>query len=490
MQNKEMILQSKNILLNRLKGNKEYANIMAYNIFVISAFLLVKENLIKKDSNEDTLYFDYTNQRKYIKPIQDLATYIIQNSELQRNNTKVKGKNGEPIPTRIDEYVWIVNKIRDSLAHAAYSLKENKIIIDNDHTNETPSYKLKCEIPIKQLDKFVLSIITDKKLKRQTLFSYISPLLTKKDKGEKYSLSFNGSNPHVLMIEPEEYLKKAHWTKRTCISVNPNNDYNIELLNSRKMSREEAFRQTQISIAKGYPHLDKLRNDAIQEETIIDDTTNIINVLTSFFNSYSIEDTINYIYLYNYMELVFSFIDIDVLDLTNLNLNNIDFEIDNENYQTIKDKIIEVSNEYITKLNKAIENYEDNYPKVPIESIENIYNKFIQKITKYLKVINTEILKKIRNGIEHANFEEENSLIKITDKANQNEEEINASFTGRIEDWLDLTTYIENSSNQVTDLDIESLKSFLEDKDYINLIQTLEKTKKIIKPQKTKTLKK
>ena len=469
----KLIKQAKEILENRLNGEKNYVTNDVYNVFTISAFLLLKENLIKKDCNNDILYFDYADA-SYIPYILDLASKVEQ-SQYIRNNTMVNFQNAySDIPRDLDDAIWILNKIRDSLAHGAYEIIGDKIIIDNDHTDEVIPYKLSCTLSMDDLAKFVLSVVTNTKIEKKDVFKYISSLLTSKENNEKYMMVFRGNYHHILK---NLQMRKLPKKRRVYFSIKPtDNDYDIVLENEkylRKQTNDRAFLWR--SVKNGFVTASSLIEEAKDEEKLANQTLDIINSLTDYFDTQNKDNIIDYIFLYNYMELVFS------LDSErNLDLSNFDVNIDDVDYTALKNKISDIVCEYTGKINDRMALYKELEDTVPFTVVHNAVNGFHGKVEKKVNSLNRIIVSKIRNGVDHANIKEEDGFIKISDKANQNSDDEKASFVGDTYSFFTLVSYIEErkllDSEEI--FDISLLKNIVEPEEYNSIVSSLENVNK------------
>ena len=63
-----------------LKENLSGVSKGDYFIFQISKFLLLKESIIKKDCKNNSIYFNYEKNGKYLKVIQMMMNQLIMNA--------------------------------------------------------------------------------------------------------------------------------------------------------------------------------------------------------------------------------------------------------------------------------------------------------------------------------------------------------------------------------------------------------------------------
>ena len=469
----KLIEQAREIIENRLKNEKNFVNKDAYNIFVISAFLLVKENLIKKDCLNDILYFDYSN-KEYIPYIINLANKIGKNNYIKCGTT-VTIQNQPEIDKELEEAIWIVNKIRDSLAHGAYEIIDDKIIITNDHTNEMVPYKLNCTLHIDDLAEFVLSTITKTKIDKDQIFKYISPLLRKKANDEMLHIVSNGRNTQILLDNPENSMQIR--SNRIYSSIKSEKDsYSISIRDPKTLRKKIKINPKLINnIEYSIESAKKIIYNANEEENRVIKTTDIISKVSEYFGSSDIDSVIDYIYLYNYMSLVLSFESETKTNLLNLDLTNIDFNINDIDYENMEEKISSIVRTDTTKIKNAWDEYEEHKDVIPIAMVSNRFISFYRKTKEKINGINNIVIRLLRNGIEHGNFKENGKLIKITDKSNQNTKAEKASFIGTVADFYKLTSYIENQKiNPIEEVfDIALLQNYIPEEEFENLIDAI-----------------
>ena len=77
------IARARNFAYKSLKGNINGGSKGDYFTFQISKFLLLKELIIKKDSKKNTIYFNYEQNRKYLKAIKLIIDTVNKNGKIQ-----------------------------------------------------------------------------------------------------------------------------------------------------------------------------------------------------------------------------------------------------------------------------------------------------------------------------------------------------------------------------------------------------------------------
>jgi len=154
----DLLKSVKEQIQNPIDDKKIENNQDLKQVIELTIFLAYKELCIKKDStnNNQILYFDEEENKNMVPYFEKIADYIRkQPNSFIKDNLKIKLKNNNP---DLEETIWIVNKVRDSIAHKSFEIDEEKdmLIIDNDSSNDShhaPNnpYKLKCSIPFELL---------------------------------------------------------------------------------------------------------------------------------------------------------------------------------------------------------------------------------------------------------------------------------------------------------------------------------------------------
>lgn len=154
---KQIILEKARDFAKRsLEKNNKRVSKDDYYMFLISRFLLLKEMIIKKDSENNEIYFDYEKNKDYLPVIKYIVDFIKVSGTIQQNSVKVVIEPEEYNDSTLQFYIWTFNKIRDSLSHGRYDFDFNneQIIVDNDHSDSRDPFVLKCILPMELLELF------------------------------------------------------------------------------------------------------------------------------------------------------------------------------------------------------------------------------------------------------------------------------------------------------------------------------------------------
>lgn len=235
---KNLIKLSRELVENLLSGNKKKLGKEYFFIFSISKFILLKERILKKDSANNILHFNNTKNAKYIPAILAFAEEIKKNGTYQFNSTTIKLEKNNNDSQKLDEALWIFNKVRDSLAHGQYTidLENDSLLINNDHSNEVNNaYKLVCSIPIQLLNSisFYIEEINEKTNEKDLSIAYRKYLEkvaanydinTKKLFGNNYIININKYYNNKLNIDNYKNYNNYYIDNNKYY----NNTYNID----------------------------------------------------------------------------------------------------------------------------------------------------------------------------------------------------------------------------------------------------------------------
>ena len=145
-----------------LNDNFNGANKDDYFMFQISKFLLLKESMIKKDSDNNRIYFNIDENQEYLKAIKYIVDYVREHGTLISNNIDVVIlPTNYTVSSKLKAYIRDFHKIRDSIAHGGYHIDSTRgsIILDNDNLKpgcqpNSNTYVIRGELPIEVLELF------------------------------------------------------------------------------------------------------------------------------------------------------------------------------------------------------------------------------------------------------------------------------------------------------------------------------------------------
>lgn len=150
--NKEILNIANSMFINSRRGRRNKYDEKKYLCFVVFKYLYFKEYFVEKDSTygANTIYFDNSKYNFVIPAFVKIGKYV------KKHATKLVNNNTTVVLTKPDsymeEYVWIVNKIRDSIVHGMYDIDWNNRCIKIVNDVEPDKYEFVVDIPFSILD--------------------------------------------------------------------------------------------------------------------------------------------------------------------------------------------------------------------------------------------------------------------------------------------------------------------------------------------------
>lgn len=536
MEKKVIIQKARDFAKRSLVGNIKNVNKEDYYMFLISKFLLLKETIIKKDSKNNILYFDYNKNQKYLPVIKYIVDYIKDNGKIVKNSTTVEIRPSQYNNSNLQFYIWTFNKIRDSFSHGIYEFDavNNQIIINNDHSNDRDPYVLKCILPIEMLEFFTF-IVTKPKNKYSETDKNEFEEYNKKIR-DNFGYSFDYDEKIIKNYNTYNYINNKTYNVSNIndISYNLENkkyvndfynydnkkiNYNIKeysklqedeleallliIKNSNKLTDEQRkvlyTYLKKLGLLDSNFEIDKLRikrnkhpDKKYAEKLII-----VINEISSILGiKTKANDMITIAAIYNYMQLTFSLGEIKFktkeekellgyLKISKLHpeygrVNDNKFSINEDSQYTKKVTDIRVYTlNFINKMQEKIQQYKNNPSSFFRKSINDFFKKYYEEIISIFSDKNAFVLNSIRNSIEHANVTDIRGFIFLNDQSNQNDDNsMNFRCYGKADDYFDIISTLETgvAKEKFTFDDfLSELKSIVDDSLFNDLLEIISK---------------
>ena len=475
-----------------LNGKDTLLNKEAFYMFSIAKFILLKEKIIKKDANNNILFFDDGRYKEYEPIIFDFYRQVLLTGSYKRNNTTVEFEEDKYRSKSEEDAIWCFNKIRDCLAHGNYAFDFDKKCIVIYVCAADNSYALNCNIPINLLNSFTFFIDNSDNLSKEDItkkykdyIKSITKVFNVKEEDYNNNEFIVKYNPKVLNIDKTYYkglgLSKGsgnsienydydnenieyeydNYTKDT-MKYNNDNEYDIDTVDiSDKLAIKELCNyaerlimirpKTKEGLVKRRELLLEVKELLLLEKSTIDtkelikEIKQIMGIKEKKIDSYGI------VSLYNYMSLVFS--QTEDLDYSKLKTHQLVFAFAKEgigtNYNNVVESIKKRCEQFNENMNNNLSNYEEykseRYKHVLMTSFINFYNDILVSLGNK----NKYIIDSVRNSIEHGNFESNSDgYIELVDQNNQNDESsVNFIAKARPFDLFDLSEQIEAKGN-------------------------------------------
>lgn len=160
MSREELLKISRELTESFLNNKNGPLRVEHYFMLSTAKFIMSKERLIKTNSKTRTLYFNDTNENNFIvdsfhEEIKDSYTFTMNGSVVPEEifDSVILEHNSNP---NIKKKIFIIGKIRDSLAHGKYDFdtKNNRIVIRNKYRVGNNEFSFECSIKPETLDRF------------------------------------------------------------------------------------------------------------------------------------------------------------------------------------------------------------------------------------------------------------------------------------------------------------------------------------------------
>ncbi len=307
-----LIKLSRELVENLLNGSKQKLGKEYFFMFSISKFVLLKERILKKDSLNKILYFNNVKDAKYIPAILSFADKIKKNGSYQINNTSIILEKIGTNTQKLTEALWLLNKVRDSLAHGQYTidLENDSILINNDHSNDrNNAYKLVCSIPIELLNSisFYIEEINEKMDEKELSKAYREYLEkiendydinTKKTFYNNYIIKINKYYNNILKMNNykyNNYINKINNYSDNILKIdnykynnyiNKTNNYSDNILKIDNYKYNDNYIASNQFITKGKNSKRKIKQN--EEFTFMDGIAD--NKTKKILNNFTIEE--------------------------------------------------------------------------------------------------------------------------------------------------------------------------------------------------------
>lgn len=532
MEKKIVIQKAREFAQRSLNGNIKNVNREDYYMFLISKFLLLKEMIIKKDSENNILYFDYNKSKNYLPAIKYIVDYIKVNGTIQKNSTIVVIEPKQYNNSDLQFYIWTFNKIRDSLSHGMYEFDLNgeQLIIKNDHSNSRDPYVLNCALPIEMLELFTYiakkpkSNYSDEEIiefkehskKMRTDFGYVY------DEDDKIIKNYNKynrikyDNYNISNINDNIYNISYNY-------YNIKNDYNtyeyskeqedvldvllLIIKNSDKLTDEQ--RKILYTYLRKLGLLDfnleiekiKIKRNKHPDKKYTEKLATVISEISSILGMENKPNNmITMSAIYNYMQLTFSlnefnfkskegketlgYLRISKLHPMYVRSNNDKFDENGDSQYSLKISAIRnFTANFIIRIKEKIQQYRNNPSSAFRQSINDLFKKYYEDIIQSFADKNALVLTSIRNSIEHANFYDVSGQIMLNDQSNQNDNHsINFCCYGNPNDFFEITNSLESGiskENFTFDDFLSELKSTIDISTFNDILLVVDELKTI-----------
>lgn len=456
--NKEYLIKLARDLAESFVYNKNMVyQVEHHYMLCMSNFIFTKERIIKTDSKNRTLHFDDTKENtmkinQFYEKIKDDFIFTMNGLTPQKElfNRVILEHDKEDL--ELKKKIFIIGKIRDSLAHGKYEFdtKNNKIIIKNSYKVGNDDFYFGCNVEPETLDiltkqyqhenrKRILSLIYNKDYD-----SYLNKIenkyIEKNSSNNKDDDKLLEAEDHVL-DNVEEYIKKVH--------------NQLKILKAEIQYAKEISNKNKTLLLKNYTDIlkkiEELEKDKaglnVQElkQTIDKSIYSIaINISEELDRN-----VVNTAVVYNYLTLLLS----ERKDLNFSFLKNPSKQVFLKKSEDKKEDDITGALGILKKTIKIFnrkfqKNYSEPESTHKIGSMKKIYSDLYNGIKKAFEKRNKKIYGSMRNGIMHACIETSNGKVTIKDSADHDMANPTFSCIASNEELLEYGKYIEENNSQ------------------------------------------
>ncbi|MCF7627989.1 hypothetical protein L3K73_12560 [Holdemanella sp. SCCA2] len=424
-----------------------------YFMLSISKFIITKERLIQTDSDGKILYFDDTDDNKrtinkFYKLIKDRFSFTMDNNDISSDtfNNVVLSSGKED--SELKRKVYIINKLRDSLAHGRYRFDtaSDSIIVENDYEVNSHHYSFTCSVEPELLEVLALTPKeVDKALKQyergNNSYNYFitlaNSILNMKEKIDFESNTYTKDERKELESLYEIALsdidklitkKRQTITKLAEIDNHPTTNKTI----STNISKND------INITKDYI-----------EDELIEKISSALIAMASIIDKHNKVNSIQTAVVYNYLCLLFS--EREELDFRYLKspsskvyfkkINEKNGENDITGTLGRLKRSIKIFNRKYQEAQKSPEDIKKNTMR---QLIINLYNETMEAFENR----NRCIYNRIRNGIMHCTIESKGKKIVIKDSSDHNMDNPSFIIEATTKELLDYAKCIEDKNSQ------------------------------------------
>lgn len=441
MSREELLKLSRELTESFIDNKNGALQIEHYFMLSMAKFIMSKERMIKTDSKNRTLYFEDTEENiliidSFYEQIKDSFTFTMNNSLVPKEifESVILEHDSNP---ELKKKIFIIGKIRDSLAHGKYDFAtaNNRIIIKNRYKIGQNEFNFECSIQPETLD--ILSAhnqhTIDRTLKafegNQDDERYLLNIYKELEKlSEEFSEIRYYCNEEEIMLFNNAY--KAALTKLN------------ELATKTKTLSEKRTRvKTKTLSSKDSPN---------KEDDLLNKIVDSLLAISTLIDRKLERNVVNTALVYNHLCLLLS----EKQDLNFRYLKNpslqIFFKKKNENGKEnditgtlgILKKEIKIFNRKYQKIS--------NYPQSAnkLEAMKKIYLDLYTGIMNAFEIRNKNIYTKIRNGIMHSNIEMSKGKVIIKDSYDHNMDDPSFYCKATNKELLEYARCIEEDDNQ------------------------------------------
>lgn len=466
MSREELLKISRELTESFINNKNGSLRIEHYFMLCMAKFIMSKERMIKIDSKNKTLYFDDTEENSlsvdsFYEQIKDSYTFTMNGSIIPEEvfDSVILEHNSNP---GLKKKIFIIGKIRDSLAHGKYDFDttNNRIIIRNKYIVGNNEFDFECSIKPETLAKFSENTnhetfnTTLKNLGNEKDYTYKLDDETEEFLNEYSKIySQKGKKYYIKKIyyELDALNSKFEEVKDYC-SEDEITTYNNLYRTALTSLLELADKTKTLDINRTRVKTKTLSNKTSihEEDSLLDKVVDSLLSIAALIDKKVERNVVNTALVYNHLCLLLS--ENNTLEyryLRNPSLQ-IFFKKKNENGKEndvtgalgILKKEIKIFNRKYQKIS--------NYPETPskLEAMKKIYLDLYNGIMIAFEIRNKSIYSRIRNGVMHSSIEMSKGKVVIKDSTEHSMDDPTFYCKASNEELLEYTRSIEEGNNK------------------------------------------
>lgn len=437
-----------------------------YFMLSMAKFIMSKERMIKTDSKNRTLYFDDTEENSlsvasFYEQIKDSYTFTMNGSIVQEEifDSVILEHNSNP---SLKKKIFIIGKIRDSLAHGKYDfdIANNRIIIRNKYIVGNNEFNFKCSIKPETLAKF------SENTNHETFNTTLKDLSNEKD----YTYKLDDETEEFLneysKIYPQKskkyYIKKIYYeldalnskfeeVKDYC-SEDEITAYNNLYRKALTSLSELAAKRKTLGIKSAKAKTKTLSNKTPihEEDSLLDKVVDSLLSIAALIDKKIERNVVNTALVYNHLCLLLS--ENNTLEyryLRNPSLQVFFKKKDENGKENDVTGALGILKREIKIFNRKYQKI-SNYPETPskLEAMKKIYLDLYNGIMIAFEIRNKSIYSRIRNGVMHSSIEMSKGKVVIKDSAEHSMDDPTFCCKASNEELLEYTRSIEEGNNK------------------------------------------
>lgn len=466
MSREELLKISRELTESFINNKNSSLRVEHYFMLSMAKFIMSKERLIKTNSKTRILYFNDTNENNFIvdsfyEEIKDSYTFTMDGSVVPDEifNSVILEHNSNP---SIKKKIFIIGKIRDSLAHGKYDFdtKNNRIVIRNKYRVGNNEFSFECSVKPETLDRF------SENSNNETFNTTLDNL--DNEKGYTYKLDsqideyLNDYSKICPQNSREDYLKRIYSeleilsSKFEAVKEYCNEDemtvYN-NLYRTALTTLNELATKTKIIDTKRVRVKTKtLSNKASthEEDSLLDKIVDSLLTIAAFIDKKIERSVVNTALVYNHLCLLLSENqNIEFRYLRNPSLQVFFKKKDKNGKENDVTGALGILKREIKIFNRKYQKI-SNYPETSskLGAMKKAYLDLYNGIMIAFEIRNKSIYSRIRNGVMHSSIEMSKDRVVIKDSAEHNMDDPTFCCKVSNEELLEYARSIEEGNNK------------------------------------------